>query len=742
MASKTLASLVVRIGADVTGVTAGLSTLDKRVRSTKKQFSSVTDSTLKWQSALGVLAGATGLAYASKKVFDLGASIEETASKFRTVMGPAVGEAQAFLDEFAHSAGLTNAAGQDLLATAASITQGLGFTQEASADVSQQMVRMAADIASFHNTQGGAEAVTQSLISALNGETESLKNTAKVVILQADVMEKAAEMTGKATDEITRQDKALATLELVAERSGVAMGDLARTMDSPANRARKITAEFLELRDSIAHGLLPVFGVILEELDGSAGGFSNLAKSIGDNGAKIEAWARFAVAAFKTVAKAIAAPFQIAFNLGQVLGELANIVGKVLVGDFAGAKEAGARLVGNFTDMKNVVTGVIDGFDDMRIKSGEAWQTFGEGTEAADALASGLDGVASAANNAAAAIGSIPNIDFRDLNPRALVGRLSAREQRRRLFEDQRSRYGDIATSLEPRLGGAGGSIPGSGSQGSRFGNLREHAGKAAGYLGVAGNALPGKAGNIVNAIGGVASAFATGGPLLGGIAAAGLAFKGLKSLFGGGKDKMELFMESVKRARQTLDLQFGLMDADTAERQWELTLKQAQKVFDGQGDAVDRWLASFFEGLTPENIQERVNKLLDKGWIDLGTESEIGKAFLDFISRLESLADATEKVTSAFKEAVNIPIAVPLAYLRQQAGNAPSQEFGGKDGHGGVVDPGGFGRRPSGVVYNITVNGAVSPIETANAVMTGIRMMKGAGQSIELDRHYQLRPA
>src|SRR5688572_1596556 len=105
--ATTLASLVVKIGADVTGVTAGMNTVEKRARMLKREFSSVTDSTLTWQGALGVLAGATGLAMASAKVFQLGAAVEETASKFNTVFGPEVEGAQRFLDEFASTAGLT-----------------------------------------------------------------------------------------------------------------------------------------------------------------------------------------------------------------------------------------------------------------------------------------------------------------------------------------------------------------------------------------------------------------------------------------------------------------------------------------------------------------------------------------------------------------------------------------------------------------------------------------------------------
>lgn len=397
--ATTLASLVVKVGADVTGVTAGLNTLDRRVRSLKRQFGSVKDSTLTWQGALSTLAGAAGLVFAANKTFQLGAAVEETASKFNTVFGPAVSQAQAFLDEYANTAGLTVTQGRELLASTGAITQALGFSQQASADFSEEIVRLSGDIASFNNTQGGAERVTRAIISALNGETEALKQAANVVVLQADVMDRAAQMTGKATSEITRQDKALATLALITERAGVAVGDLGRTMESPANRARRLVAQVLTLRDTIAHALLPAFNVVLEELGMVAGsqGFTGLGEKIQRNAQVIAAWTKFAVESFKAVALAIAAPVRIAFNLGEVIGKVLVAAAQVMTGNFEGARETLGSLVGDFGDMKVAVTDVVGQFDNMRVASGNAWTTFQEeGVPATTAVTAATNGLGKA----------------------------------------------------------------------------------------------------------------------------------------------------------------------------------------------------------------------------------------------------------------------------------------------------------------------------------------------------------
>jgi 6-pyruvoyl-tetrahydropterin synthase len=195
-------------------------------------------------------------------------------------------------------------------------------------------------------------------------------------------------MTGKkVASALTQQEKATATLALITERAGVAVGDLGRTMNSPANTARRLAAQVLTVRDSIAHALLPAMAVVLGELSALGGnaGFTGLATKIQESSTAIAAWAQFAVETFKTVAMAIAAPVRIAFNLGEVLGKLLVSQVQLMTGNFEGARETLSSMIGDFGDMKAAVTNVITGFDNMRIASGAAFQAVAE--ELAPAIA-------------------------------------------------------------------------------------------------------------------------------------------------------------------------------------------------------------------------------------------------------------------------------------------------------------------------------------------------------------------
>jgi len=171
-----VASLWAKLGVDTKEFERGL----KKARTDLAKF---TGGTITAQRAMAALAGATGFAYASKKVFDLGAAVEETASKFRTVFGPEAERAQGFLDDFASAAGLSNREAQDLLATTGAIVQGMGLAGEASRKYAEQVVRLAGDLSSFNNIP--IEETSRAIQAAITGgntppypiDTKKLKAT-------------------------------------------------------------------------------------------------------------------------------------------------------------------------------------------------------------------------------------------------------------------------------------------------------------------------------------------------------------------------------------------------------------------------------------------------------------------------------------------------------------------------------------------------------------------------------------
>lgn len=210
---------------------------------------------------LAVIASVGGLVFVFKKLFDAGASVLETQSKFNTVFGTSAERMDEFNKEFARTAGLTKTVGQGLLATTGQIVQGLGFSTEASAEFSKAVLLLAGDLASFNDIPTAETA--RAIQAALTGERESLKRLG-VVILETDVQKRALVLTGKENaKQLTQQEKATATLTLITERAGVAVGDLNRTQDSAANRAKQVKAAFADQFNQLSTDLIPVLEQLL-----------------------------------------------------------------------------------------------------------------------------------------------------------------------------------------------------------------------------------------------------------------------------------------------------------------------------------------------------------------------------------------------------------------------------------------------------------------------------------------------
>jgi len=203
--------------------------------------------------AIGVAAGTVG-----KDLVNLASDAGEARSAFETTFGDALPQVSGFVEEFANKAGLAAFELEGLLTNTGAVLQGIDFTAEASGELGTKLAALAGDVASFANVQGGAQPVLEAFTKSLLGENESLK-TYGIAISQAEVETKAFEMTGKSSrNELTKQERALATYELLLKKTTVQQGDLNRTQDSFANKSRKAQAQVKELKVQLGGELLPI----------------------------------------------------------------------------------------------------------------------------------------------------------------------------------------------------------------------------------------------------------------------------------------------------------------------------------------------------------------------------------------------------------------------------------------------------------------------------------------------------
>jgi len=316
------------------------------------------------KSLVAVVAVAGGLIAVltaiGKKFFDVTAGLIEIQSKFDTVFGPEGAKTVSeFLDTFAGSVGLTVSEGQALVAITAQIAQGMGMAQAKSAGFAMDVAKLAGDMGSFNDLP--TEEVIRAINSALTGEREALKRMA-IDIKEAEVQKLAFAQTSKeVAANLTQEEKALATLTLIQRKAGVAVGDVARTYDSLANRAKRIKAIFGELKNTIAKALTPAFEHILGVIEADAlEHFGSLMETIKDNTAAIS---QFGIAIFewgKLAVLVLAAPFRIVFNLFQMVLNLTQAVTSLIRLDWDGLKASVTNVFKNFEEGLFGVTDVLD----------------------------------------------------------------------------------------------------------------------------------------------------------------------------------------------------------------------------------------------------------------------------------------------------------------------------------------------------------------------------------------------
>ena len=304
-----------------------------------------------WNKAAGLIkkaAGAAGIGFAIAKVGELAVAstkmaidAQEAGSAFATTYGEALPQASRFVEEFANTAGLARFELEQMLAVNGNVLQGIGATETQAAAMSESMARLAGDVASFSNAAGGSQAVLLALQSAMNGEREALK-TYGLAISEAEVVEQALLETQKArATELTRLEKAQATMTLATEKAGKAVGDLERTQDSAANTLRRINARWKEAQVALGNAMLPALERALPAIEKIVPALESLAPALG----------------------------QVAEQLGEVAQNAASVGGPVI------------RLIGFLGEADAMVRGrLVNGLSSfVRESFGTAFSAVGDG---------------------------------------------------------------------------------------------------------------------------------------------------------------------------------------------------------------------------------------------------------------------------------------------------------------------------------------------------------------------------
>jgi predicted transcriptional regulator len=186
----------------------------------------------------------------------LGMDAVESRNLIEVSFGSMTSAADAWAKNLSDTLGLNRFETEKMAGTLFNMTTGMGFAKDAAFDMSTGVVKLAADMSSFRNIPM-EEALTK-IKSGLTGEAEPLK---AIGILVDDATIKTFAYTNgiaKQGAELTQQQKVLARWGAILKQTGNDQGDLARTLESPANQLRIMKSRVEEAATALGVSLVPI----------------------------------------------------------------------------------------------------------------------------------------------------------------------------------------------------------------------------------------------------------------------------------------------------------------------------------------------------------------------------------------------------------------------------------------------------------------------------------------------------
>lgn len=218
--------------------------------------------------AFGVLAaqGITSIGSAALKAGDAVAGFitdsiskasdfNETVTKSDVVFQTASGSVQSWAKTSATAMGLSENAALGAASSIGNLLRSTGTAPEKIAPMSESVVQLASDLASFNNI--GTDEALAKLQSGLVGQERPLRELG-VAISAASVDAKALALGFKKVNgEFSEGEKVQARYALILDQTKTAQGDFARTSDGMANQQRILSAELDDVEVSLGQKFIP-----------------------------------------------------------------------------------------------------------------------------------------------------------------------------------------------------------------------------------------------------------------------------------------------------------------------------------------------------------------------------------------------------------------------------------------------------------------------------------------------------
>lgn len=222
------------------------------------------------------LAAALGKLYASywllfrafskiKDAIDISSSFTEVENVVRTTFGNYEKLIQDFSKKSIQDFGMSELTAKQVASRFQAMGTAMGFSQGKMADMSLQLTKLTADMASFYDMEQSD--VARNLQAVFTGETEPLRKYG-LDLTQATLKEWAMKQGLDADiSSMTQAEKTMLRYQYVMANTAAAQGDFARTSDTWANQIRILKQSFEQLAAIIGGALINAFKPFVRTLN-------------------------------------------------------------------------------------------------------------------------------------------------------------------------------------------------------------------------------------------------------------------------------------------------------------------------------------------------------------------------------------------------------------------------------------------------------------------------------------------
>lgn len=280
MANLDLATLLVKIEGDISDINGKFDEVAKQSNRAKDKVVS------HWRDAADEV-GKLGtkmttfitlpLVAAGTAAVKMASDLTETLSKTNEVFKESANTVLEWSNNSIDNMGMAQQTALDMASTFGDMGTSMGFTTEEAANMSMQLVQLAADMASFKNIS--VERANTALTAIYTGETESLKAMG-IVMTEANLEQFAMAEGCKTTyKNMTQTEKVMLRYRYVMAMTTNAQGDFVRTGNSLANQTRKLGENVKQTATSFGKLLEPAITSIVSTLNDVVSWVDNLSDS-------------------------------------------------------------------------------------------------------------------------------------------------------------------------------------------------------------------------------------------------------------------------------------------------------------------------------------------------------------------------------------------------------------------------------------------------------------------------------